>query len=250
MPAKRKTQTEVHSPNFGDLLQRKNLATHKQLDDVETWTNVMNESNAETLKQMSLPRCGVKDTVVFDSNLRPKRYSISFDVKKSKAKKFTYNIFKYSNKLKEQQIDKEIVRAFDVWSKYTDLTFTRKFINKVDIEISFEKYDHGDGDPFDGPTGVLAHAGKTFKSNYEIHFDDSEHWLDGNKSWGGKNLFQVAVHEIGHILGLYHSNDPSSVMYGYYSFNPNFRMNTDDIRRIRALYGSKTTEGSIFQLKN
>lgn len=51
----------------------------------------------------------------------------------------------------------EIQRAFNVWSGFTDLTFTPKS-GQVHIEIRFESGEHGDGDPFDGPGGTLAHA--------------------------------------------------------------------------------------------
>lgn len=74
-----------------------------------------------------------------------------------KTKSLTYKISKYPPKLAKKDVDKEISRAFGVWSEYTDLKFTPTNGN-VHIEIRFEEGEHGDGDPFDGPGGTLAHA--------------------------------------------------------------------------------------------
>lgn len=243
-PVKSIPQADIYLSNFG-YLQREDSSISKQLDDGQTGSkSAVDFQSSFVLNSTSKSRCGVQDNDVFDSNLRPKRY-VSFDIKRPKTKEFTYSILKYSKQLKRQQIDREIARAFNFWSQHTDLTFTKKSKSDNHIKISFEKYDHGNCDRFDGPLGVLAHAGITRSLlhdyyEYDIHFDDSEHWLDGDKFWSGKNLFQVAVHEIGHILGLDHSDNPSSVMYTYYRFNPIFRLNANDIRRIRTLYGSKS----------
>lgn len=74
-----------------------------------------------------------------------------------KTKSLTYKISKYPPKLDRTAVDDEILKAFTVWSEYTDLKF-KPSSGSVHIEIRFEKGEHGDGDPFDGPGGTLAHA--------------------------------------------------------------------------------------------
>lgn len=74
-----------------------------------------------------------------------------------KVKNLKYRITKYPSNLKRSAVDSTIQKAFNVWSEYTDLTFTPSSGN-VHIDIRFEKGEHGDGDPFDGPGGTLAHA--------------------------------------------------------------------------------------------
>ncbi|GMN20106.1 hypothetical protein TIFTF001_045282 [Ficus carica] len=52
------------------------------------------------------------------------------------------------------------------------------------------------------------------------------------------DLESVAVHEIGHLLGLDHSNVPAASMYPTFIYGERKRgLNADDIQGIRALYG-------------
>ena len=63
-----------------------------------------------------------------------------------------------------------------------------------DIEIRWEMDDHGDGDPFDGRGGTLAHAflPNGDRISGDLHFDDAEIWTMGTADVG-VNLTQVGI---------------------------------------------------------
>ena len=135
--------------------------------------------------------------------------------------------------------EKRLVReAFALWANETSLTFTETSSpNEADIVIGWAEGEHGDGDPFDGPGDVLAHA--SYPNPYTdrqvfLHFDDSERWVDSASQ--NVDLLTVAAHEIGHALGLGHSNDPDALMYPSYS-EPHRFLGRDDIAGIQSLYG-------------
>ena len=51
-----------------------------------------------------------------------------------------------------------------------------------------------------------------------------------------QDFYPVALHEIGHILGLNHSPDQKAIMFHMYKENNN-HLTIDDIRGIQRLYG-------------
>jgi len=172
----------------------------------------------------------------------------------AQAPTMTYRITKYpSSGMDNSQVDMEIERAFQVWSDTTGLRFRPRHTGRVDFEIRFERRQHGGWHydewvglgpnghkSFDGSGSVLAHAAFP-EDGGDFHFDDDETWTA--ESNAGTNLFQVAAHEIGHTLGLSHSNEPNAMMYASYGgYTPNMRLHSDDISAIQSLYGVTKVE--------
>ncbi len=72
-----------------------------------------------------------------------------------------------------------------------------------------------------------------------MHFDNDENFVIQSPS--GTDLLWVAVHEIGHSLGLEHSNVQGAIMYPWYQgYKGDFDLTNDDQAGIQALYGKST----------
>jgi hypothetical protein len=67
--------------------------------------------------------------------------------------------------------------------------------------------------------------------------------INSNDSFDGKssvNLFNVSLHEAGHVVGIGDSTDPNSPMYSNYSGDS--KLTSNDIAALQALYGSRAID--------
>merc|ERR1712129_134850 len=156
--------------------------------------------------------------------------------------------------LDRERVEEVIAAAFGQWESNCALKFV--FLDEsisekesADIVLSWTKGSAGDDRlGFDGAGGILGHGGDGF-----VEFDIAERWVygetddeqkelsvlsDPNTWYRGKptvSLFYVALHEIGHALGLDHSMSLEDVMGPFYT--PELRkFSGRDIERIQALY--------------
>uniref|UniRef100_A0A3Q3F4M3 Matrix metallopeptidase 15 n=1 Tax=Labrus bergylta TaxID=56723 RepID=A0A3Q3F4M3_9LABR len=195
---------------------------------------VTGEMDPATVAAMRRPRCGLPDRKASEI---PAKHSLTpFFLLFSR----TYEAIR---------------RAFDVWRRVTPLTFEElpaennisingSRTELADILLLFASGFHGDMSLFDGEAGSLAHAYYPGPGiGGDTHFDADEPWTLDNTNREGVDLFLVAVHELGHALGLEHSDNPSAIMAPFYEWTHthNFTLHEDDIRGIQHIYGERHT---------
>lgn len=144
--------------------------------------------------------------------------------------------------LSQQEVESGLETALNAWAAVADITFTQTSSPNRHNSIDFDFISID----MDGST--LAQAYYPDDVNREptagdVEFDTGETWEIGNGEGGRAfDLVFVAVHEIGHSLGLEHSNAFGSVMRATISPSQAFKRLADaDIEAIQSIYAATTS---------
>ncbi|KAK4426169.1 Metalloendoproteinase 2-MMP [Sesamum alatum] len=238
-------QIYANNDDFDDLLESA-VKTYQYNYHI----NPTGTLDAETIAKMVTPRCGNPDIVNGTNTMLPRpnkrqnpsssptsihtvsHYSFFSGNPRWPPSK-THLTYGFSPNTPAAAIN-PVIRAFAKWDSATHFTFSRAQNNqRPDLVIGFHRRDHGDGAPFDGPGGTLAHA--FAPTNGRFHYDADETWSVAPVA-NAFHLETVALHEIGHLLGLGHSSVEGAIMYARIPAGATKNLHADDIQGIRALY--------------
>jgi hypothetical protein len=217
--------------------------------------NITGELDNNTMNYIIKPRCGVADIINGTTSMNSGKFNSSNEIHTVQHYTFfpgeprwpagteTLTYAFDPNENLEDSTKQVFANAFNQWSKVTTIKFSETTsYNNADIKIGFYSGDHGDGEAFDGVLGTLAHAFSPTDGRF--HLDKAEDWVvngDVTESSlsNAVDLESVAVHEIGHLLGLGHSSIEGAIMYPTISSRTRkVELEEDDIDGIQKLYGS------------
>lgn len=114
----------------------------------------------------------------------------------------------------DADIDTALQAAFQAWEDVAAINFV-EVASGADVTVSTTSFAI-DYPAFDANAVGIAGVGPITSglnslTSGTVEFDTDHTWSDDG-SGGGINFYAVAVHEIGHIIGLDHPNDPTQIM--------------------------------------
>jgi hypothetical protein len=169
----------------------------------------------------------------------PDRLTISFAPDGTRISKYQSELFaSFQSMLNAQQLQTQVLRAFQQWSQYSAINVGLKSDSGVQFGVA--GFEQGDSRVGDIRVGAIPMADDVFAVSIKHDSMVSGTWsgdilFNSRKTFSSvAQFYSVVLHEAGHVLGLEHSTEPLSIM------NPaalNSQIHSSDIGKIRSLYG-------------
>ncbi|XP_039048773.1 metalloendoproteinase 1-like [Hibiscus syriacus] len=210
--------------NHFDYLLENALKTYQKYYNLY----VTGKIDSATIKAMMIPRCGVPD-IIFHNNGLVSNYS--FPGEKWSKYDLTYDIKNDVQVFTAKEMSPVISQALNTWADVSRFRFSKQAQGaNANIKIGFFPVNHGDPFPFD-----MAHA--FYPERGDLHFNAVWNWTYNQPASNQIDLESIGVHELGHVLGLNHSQVKDTVMFPKYDPGTIKRkLNKDDIDGLKALY--------------
>lgn len=136
----------------------------------------------------------------------------------------------------------QILRAFQTWARHADLNIG--VVADEGDAFGVRGLAHGDSRFGDIRIGAAPLSDETWAEAIDERRAFVGSWtgdvlFNSNRAWNSlDDLFAVALHEAGHVLGLPHSADPNSPMF-VHGVTPRLEPTADDIELLQTLYGAR-----------
>ncbi len=192
----------------------------------------------KTAVLLRTPRCGEPDTALINriqlgANGVFALAAAAATANYANGQTIRYRIASFSGQL-AQDLEREIyAEAFKTWANILSVAFDEVQAGG-DFSVEWRATNHF------GDAGVLAHA-----NNQHISFNGDYNWSD-DRAAGTHDLFSVAAHEVGHVLGFNHTAGSHDIMCASIGATTIRRfVRKDEFDQARAAYELRSNKGSF-----